>query len=184
MKRSHKRSHKRSRKRSHKRNSKDGNSVYNTLLEIAKENKFKTVESLLEDYNKNPEKYNKYGLATLAGVGIGIGGYQLYKKYKTYPNKMDLTVLMITSLGDNAENVKIKIVEGVDVNEKTKDGMTVLMYACILGYVNVVKYLLTLKNIDINMKDNNGIKALDYANKSQSENKEVIIGLLSEYVKP
>lgn len=92
---------------------------------------------------------------------------------------MDLTVLMLESLGDNAENVKIKIVEGVDVNEKTKDGMTVLMYACVLGYVNVVTYLLSLKNIDINMKDNNGKNAIDYANKSKSENKEVIIGLLS-----
>jgi len=103
-----------------KQNSKDGNSVYNRLLEIAKENKFKTVESLLEDYNKNPEKYNKYGLATLAGVGIGVGGYQLYKKYKTYPNKNDHTVLMIEAIGDKVENVKEKINEGADVNEKIK----------------------------------------------------------------
>jgi len=57
------------------------------------------------------------------------------------------------------------------------------MYACVLGYVNVVTYLLSLKNIDINMKDNKGNTALDYVNKSKSKNKEVIINLLNMYVK-
>ena len=60
----------------------------------------------------------------------------------------------------------IKILE-FNINAKTPNGRTVLIGASIVGRAEVVKYLIE-KGADVNLKDNDGKTALDYAKDSET----------------
>jgi len=69
-------------------------------------------------------------------------------------NNVDLTKLK--------DVVKLLIDKGADVNAKTNDGDTALMWAAISGEVDIVKMLLE-KGADVNAKNNHGDTALIFA---------------------
>lgn len=68
-------------------------------------------------------------------------------------------------MGDIAQVTRILSTGFVDVNEKDKDGRTVLMSACWNGRGEVVKYLIS-QGADVNVKDNGGLTVWDYATSS------------------
>jgi hypothetical protein len=63
----------------------------------------------------------------------------------------------------SAANVQSFIDKGANVNTKGRAGETILIVAVLHGYLEAVKTLLTARGIDIDAKDNNGMKALMYA---------------------
>jgi ankyrin repeat protein len=69
-------------------------------------------------------------------------------------------------------------VVGVDPNTKGRQGMTALHFAARAGKIDVVKWLLDYcDNIDIDIVDGVGKKAIDYAT---ANSKQEIVGLLSK----
>lgn len=61
------------------------------------------------------------------------------------------------------EKVKKYISEGVNVNVKNSNGITALIAASMSNQENIVKYLLSIKNIDVNGVDKTGQTALMWA---------------------
>ncbi|MCL2312645.1 MAG: ankyrin repeat domain-containing protein, partial [Firmicutes bacterium] len=68
-----------------------------------------------------------------------------------------------------AQTIKILSEEGVNINRKGKFRLTILMVSAKKGYKRVLNILLDNKEIDLNLRDNCGRTALDYA-----EGKEII----------
>lgn len=62
----------------------------------------------------------------------------------------------------NLAAVKQYLQDGADVNARTKDGLTPLMFAARDGHLDVVKYLVD-KGADMNTRDNYGTTPLMWA---------------------
>ena len=69
---------------------------------------------------------------------------------------------------------------GADPNVRGRQGMTSLILAARAGKIDVVKYLLQCgKDVDLEITDNAGLRAIDYAMKN---NREEIVALLNNSV--
>ena len=64
--------------------------------------------------------------------------------------------------------VKYLTESGADLNKQDTDGQTCLHFAVSCDYVDIVKYLIENKNIDVNRADNDGQKPIDI-----SQNQEI-----------
>ena len=64
---------------------------------------------------------------------------------------------------NNLSLVKDLIKCGVDINSRTHNNNTPLIYACITGSKSVVNYLVSLDKIDINAQNGDGNTALHYS---------------------
>ena len=62
----------------------------------------------------------------------------------------------------NIEAVKMHLAAGTDVDEKTKPGMTPLIYAVWKGHKEIIE-LLIVKGADVNAKNVDGERPLDWA---------------------
>ncbi len=81
-----------------------------------------------------------------------------------FVNSKAMTPLMIASMDNNLEIVKMLVEAGANINQKNKEnGKTALMYAASLGYLEVCEYLISQKEILINAKDKEGKTALMHA---------------------
>jgi ankyrin repeat protein len=74
------------------------------------------------------------------------------------------------------------ISKGVDVNAKTLDGKTALLYACKESQIKNVKRLID-RRANVNVADNNGMNALHYASWSVNVNTDIIDLLIRNGVK-
>ena len=68
---------------------------------------------------------------------------------------------MTASLKGHTEIVKALLDKGADVNAKSKDGVTALMWASQDGHTEIVKALLIDKGADVNAKSEKGWTAFD-----------------------
>ncbi len=76
----------------------------------------------------------------------------------------EMTPLLIASVDNNLELVKLLVEAGADVNRKQKEtGKTALMYSSANGHVEILRYLLSRPGILINAKDKEGKTALVHA---------------------
>jgi ankyrin repeat protein len=82
------------------------------------------------------------------------------------------------SLNVNTEVIGLLISDGVDVNAKTREGKTALLYACKENQIANVKKLIE-NGADVKMVDDQRMNALHYACKSLNVNTEVIDLLIS-----
>ncbi|MBI4649313.1 MAG: ankyrin repeat domain-containing protein [Bacteroidia bacterium] len=97
--------------------------------------------------------------------------------YYEYPDSVFIDYgmeLIIAADEGDAEKVFELLDKGVDVNSKTYEGVTPLMYAAQNGYLDIVK-ILVLNGASINMKPYNGITALISATQA---NRDTIIEYL------
>jgi ankyrin repeat protein len=83
-----------------------------------------------------------------------------------------------SSLNVNTEVIGLLISYGVDVNAKTREGKTALLYACKENQIANVKKLIE-NGADVKMVDDQRMNALHYACKSLNVNTEVIDLLIS-----
>ena len=83
-----------------------------------------------------------------------------------------ITVLHNAARINDLKSVKLLVENGADVNAEDLYGGTPLMYATESGYVDLVKFLVDCKDIDINQRDRYGRTALALCN--SKENKEII----------
>ncbi|MBO7454494.1 MAG: Txe/YoeB family addiction module toxin [Alphaproteobacteria bacterium] len=82
-------------------------------------------------------------------------------------NEQGVTVLQSACLSNNKDMVRfllrLKDKDGnyiVNINGRAKEGSTAIHYACRLGYVDIVKELLTREDLDVNAKNQYGYTAL------------------------
>lgn len=98
---------------------------------------------------------------------------------KNYIEKKIIASFFDKVLEGNIPEIKKYLDKGLDVNVKDKKNKaTILHYACMLENVNLVIFLLTKTNIDINAKDKNNRTALHYA--VSKANIAIIINLLAQ----
>lgn len=86
------------------------------------------------------------------------------EQFKSTITKEIAEFLPITDLikgNYSLEFIQISIESGSDINFQDNNGKTVLILACELNKIDIVKYLLT-KNIDLNIEDTNLKKAIQY----------------------
>jgi ankyrin repeat protein len=77
-------------------------------------------------------------------------------------NKHGATVLMIASVKNNENIVKLLIDKGANVEAKDNYGHTALMYACQNNHITIVKMLIEA-GADVNAKDCEYLTARDYS---------------------
>jgi ankyrin repeat protein len=113
----------------------------------------KNMEFIIDDINKNPQKYEiyfkKFAISALAIVGI-LSYIQYNKNIKNIKNAI------------NSRDLKFvkKYINEANVNNINEIGNTALMNACEKAYLDIVKYLLSIENISINIQNNEGKSAL------------------------
>ena len=76
------------------------------------------------------------------------------------------SVLMFSTgiQNEEFETAKLLIENGADINETTTEsGETALMMACKQCHFNIARLLIETQNINLDITDNNGFTALDYA---------------------
>lgn len=105
-------------------------------IDYAAENNYRDVVEFLISNSSEYKSLNKLGLSTL--------------HHACYYNSLDVVKLLIETFN-------------VDCNIMTKDSITPLIISSSYGFLGIVKYLLSLKNIDILCRDANNKSALDYS---------------------
>ena len=71
--------------------------------------------------------------------------------------------LIIATENNNLRSVRILINSGVDVNERSEDGMTALIFAAMNGNLEIMEILLEQDGIDVNAANDEGSTALMFA---------------------
>lgn len=62
----------------------------------------------------------------------------------------------------NLAKFKQILAKKIDINNKDENGMTLLMWACDRGHIDLVKYLVA-NGCNVNLQDNDGLTCLHYA---------------------
>lgn len=90
----------------------------------------------------------------------------------------DVTALQY-AVGHQRERIveRLLLMPGLDVNQKNEKGETALMFAALLGNLNIAR-LLIAKGARVALKDEDGSTALDFAKASDSPQKNAMIKLL------
>ena len=97
---------------------------------------------------------------------VKIVKFLLKKKAKIdIQNKYEMTPLIRVVYTGSESLTELLLKKGADVNKKDKEGMTALMWAVRGRDKEIIKLLLSAKNIDINIKDDEEKTALDHARK-------------------
>ncbi|XP_046329915.2 serine/threonine-protein phosphatase 6 regulatory ankyrin repeat subunit A-like isoform X2 [Haliotis rufescens] len=73
------------------------------------------------------------------------------------------TPVMGAAHSGHRDVVELLVSKDADVSLVDEDGNNILHYACVGGYVETVKYLLSLNVVDIDARDNAGLTAADWA---------------------
>lgn len=156
-------------------------------LVLAADLNYTNVVSLLLAHGANPNGreivYNETALFKASFKGFTEITQMLisYNASATITIKNDETCLMWAAFKGHISIVKLLVEAGADVNaQDTKYGFTPLMVASRNGYIEVVRYLLDLDNIDVNSVDKSGKSALDHA---VSKSKDSIVELLANRMK-
>ena len=68
----------------------------------------------------------------------------------------DANAQFISAVGRNDISSVESLLFSVDINYQNGDGRTALHVAGMCGYSEIMRLLLTVKNIDVNIKDNKG----------------------------
>ena len=84
-------------------------------------------------------------------------GLNVDTKISCYNNS---TVLILASREGRLDEVKVLLEAGANVNAKEKYGITALILASHIGYLEIVKELLIVDGINVNEKTNYGSTAL------------------------
>ncbi|XGA08230.1 MAG: ankyrin repeat domain-containing protein [Wolbachia endosymbiont of Xenopsylla cheopis] len=103
-------------------------------------------------------------------------------QYCNNVNKLPYILALLSALIKRAPNINYDrliykeafdffIKEGIDVNSQNEYGLTPLHLAIDIGDIEAVRYLLTIKNINPFIQDNNGRTPFDYAKKEDDKNK-------------
>lgn len=71
--------------------------------------------------------------------------------------------LLVSIMEKDLTKLKSLITQGLDLNAKDEYGTTVLMYACTVSNLDIVKLLVTEGCLDVNLKDDDGVTALRLA---------------------
>ena len=105
------------------------------------------IETLLVDYNNNPNVQNKAGWSAImfASHRGHLQAVELLLKENADPNVHNLkgwTALMFASRNGDHQVVEILLKKGADPNIRAIDGLTALIIASINGYLQVVMLLL------------------------------------------
>lgn len=131
----------------------------------------KTVDELLEEYKKEPEKFKPLYIFSvyLARNPNVINLLRIIEDFKVDAKNTDTkTLLMYAAERGDIDMVKFLVGEkhaGVNISSgfpPDHKGKTALMFAAETGHLKVVEYLLE-KGADINEKDGEGNTALIYA---------------------
>lgn len=119
------------------------------LLKRGADPKIATGSDTPQDVNSGPQRRNPGGINPLmAAAGLG--------------SKEEDTVGRKKTEADSIEAIKVCLDAGVDINTPDGRGQTALYGAALMGYDEVVKFLLS-KGADPKIKDQRGFTALDAA---------------------
>lgn len=77
-------------------------------------------------------------------------------------NPCNLSRLFIAAMNGNIEVVKEELLH-TDVNVTNNDSSTAHIAAAYCGHINILKYLISVPNIDFYVQDRNGFTAMDHA---------------------
>jgi hypothetical protein len=82
-----------------------------------------------------------------------------------YVNDYGMTALLLASMYEHIDIVRLLLEKGADVNIKDENGYNALMWASVRGYTDIVRLLLE-NGADINLQNENGYTALMLASVS------------------
>jgi len=101
---------------------------------------------------------------------------QALKTHGAKVNASTMTLVPTLAVRNQIKLIKFFLeTVGVDVNTRGRQEMTTLILAARGGKTEIVKYLATYDNLDVEAKDSAGKTAMDYA---QRNNKQAVIDLL------
>jgi ankyrin repeat protein len=157
------------------------------LWKAAEQGHEKAVRALLAHPKINPNQIRLDTRTTPLYVSAYHGHEAVVRAIILHPN----VLVNLGQLGTSSSPLFMAVQEGregvveallgangIDVNQKTKTGVTSLCKACDLGHEHIVKLLLGVGSIDINYKLNNGDTALSIALRQGNTN---IIQMLSAH---
>ena len=151
----------------------------NTPLMIAVQNEdVKLVNCLLaRGANPNiPDKEDYYPLFEAVNKGNKkiINSLIKYRADVNVADKYGYTALMYASVLKDVEISDILVSSKANVNAKDKNGMTALMHAAAMLNTDIVSYLVKRGKADVNLTDNEGTTAEDYASTRLSVMKKAL----------